>query len=185
MPTNIPRDFWKPRSWYGSEDEVRRAILPPFDQYTLTQCQKRLGVMLPLSLVNLLHTQNGGCTEYNELICEQPTLWGDTEVSFRSIPGICAERVWVYGLENFEIDFGFALDPGGERMTALKEKVGAPQRLIPLCRDAHSMVALDYRSCPYSDDPPVIWLTFDEECDFVQIASNFESLLSRLRKSED
>ena len=138
--------------------------------------------MLPEALVSLLRTKNGGSPRYSELECEQPTLWGEMEVRLHTIAGICSDRVWLYGLDNYEIDFVSFGDEDGAHLQEIKNKVGESRLLVPLCRDAHSMIALDYRNCPYSDNPPITWMTFDEDCDSAEIVSDFETLLTRLKK---
>jgi len=182
MPIKIPSDFWYPDAVSEAQG---LAILPPFADNTLLKCQRRLGVTLPGSLVELLRTKNGGQIRYPELQCEHPTLWGDSKITINSIPGITAEEVRHGGLLNYELDFEYAHDPGDVQRKALLKKVGMAHLLIPISRDAHSMVALDYRGCPHSGNPPISWMTFDEDCDSVQIVSSFDNLLKRLRKSDD
>jgi len=182
MPIKIPSDFWYPDAANESQGLV---ILPHFDEDTLLKCQQRLGVMLPEPLVELLRTKNGGQIRYSELQCEHPTLWGESETTINAIPGITAERVTQGGFINYELDFEYAHDPGSLQMKALLKKIGPAHLLIPISRDAHTMIALDYRECPHSDDPPITWMTFDEDCDSVQIVSSFDRFLKSLRKSED
>lgn len=145
-------------------------------------CQTRLGLMLPYALVELLRTQNGGFINYNLLPLITPTLWGEDELDLYLIPGISAQEPKHCGLSNFQINWIFGSDPGDDRMNALRRRVGNPQHIVPLERDAHCLIALDYRKNPFNDNPPVIWMSTDDDCEFIEIAQDFETLLCQLRK---
>lgn len=140
--------------------------------------------MLPCELVELLRTQNGGFINYNILPLNTPNLWGESEVEIDLIPGISAEEHQFYGLKCFKIDWTFGPGSDEQRMREMMKRVGRPDLIIPLDRDAHCFVALDYRPRPFHDDPPVIWMSTDDDCDYVEIAPNFRALLNRLEKSD-
>ncbi len=138
------------------------AMRPPVTDDAVRDAQRRLGVKLLTSYVELLKVRNGGYLRYDSHPAAVPTSWATDHVGVEHIMGI-------------------GPGPAGNILDTpwLVEEWGMPEGLVLLSGDGHTWIALDYRSCGPSGEPSVVWIDneLDEE---VRLAPDFQTFLDGL-----
>ncbi|WP_051845502.1 SMI1/KNR4 family protein [Streptomyces globisporus] len=121
---------------------------PPLTDAAVRDAERRLGVRLPASLLELLRDRNGGVVAeaWNAHPTDVPTSWGDDHVPFDQLMGIVDED----GVHLSILD-----------SPHLVEEWGLPSPLVLLSGEGHWWIALDYRTCGAVGEPSVGW--FDPE----------------------
>ncbi|MFD2216420.1 SMI1/KNR4 family protein [Metabacillus endolithicus] len=113
--------------------------------------ERKLGVILPKSYIELLLLQNGGYIHFNNYQVDNYHLFID------HLRGIGAGGL----LEN----------------EYLLNEWGLPLGLVLISGDGHSWIALDYRY--QSSDPPVVYIDIESDT-IINIASDFDNFLKKL-----
>ncbi|MFC9273427.1 SMI1/KNR4 family protein [Streptomyces zhihengii] len=148
--------------------EDRHGVQPPLTDAVVQDAERRLGVRLPTSLLEILRVQNGGVVadSWSAFPTDAPTSWSEDHVPLDHMMGI--------GRHDEQCSL---LDSG-----YLVEEWGLPSPLVLLSGDGHCWIALDYRSCGERGDPSVTW--FDVECDTeLPLAADFRAFVERLTAS--
>lgn len=131
----------------------------------VTNAEKKLGVKLPNSYIELCKIQNGGYITYNAFPTSVPTGWADDHVSVEYINGIDDEGILSssYYIEEWEL----------------------PKDILLICGDGHSWIAMDYRHT--KEEPPIIFvdLEWGEDIFILKLAPNFKTFLDGLYNHED
>jgi hypothetical protein len=140
-------------------------VLPPLTDELVKDAERKLGVKLPQSYLDVLKIQNGGSLRYDTYPTPVPTSYADDHVSVDYLMGIGNS------------------DEGIEDSPYYIGEWGLPEELVLLCGDGHWWVALDYRQCGPEGEPSVVYV--DVECDpieDVQLAPTFSVFLDGLVK---
>jgi hypothetical protein len=145
--------------WYIEEDKEK------LTDDMIINAEKKLGVKLPSSYIELCKIQNGGYITYNAFPTSVPTGWADDHVNVDHIRGIEEEGI----LSN---DYYI-------------EEWGLPKDILLICGDGHTWTAMDYRQT--KKEPPIIYIDLEwgNEIFILELAPNFETLLDGLFNYED
>ncbi len=145
--------------WYVPFDEAERQ---PVTDEMVQDAERRLGVKLPASYIEILKAQNGGYLRYDSYPTTVGTSWADDHVGVDRIMGIGPGQA------------GDMLDSPD-----LIQEWGMPQGIVLLSGDGHTWVALDYRACGPTGEPSVTW--FDNELEEeVPLAPDLQTFLDGL-----
>ncbi|GAA3372916.1 SMI1/KNR4 family protein [Streptomyces racemochromogenes] len=131
---------------------------PPLTDAVVEDAERRLGVRLPASLLEILRVRNGGVVAdaWNAFPTEVPTSWSG--------------------------NLGIGRHDGRLSMldTAyLAEEWGSPSPLVLLSGDGHCWIALDYRGCAVDEEPSVTWFDVDDSSE-LPLAADFRAFVERL-----
>ncbi|MFJ9060307.1 SMI1/KNR4 family protein [Streptomyces sp. NPDC102409] len=140
-------------------------VQPPLSDAVVQDAERRLGVRLPASLLELLRVRNGGpvAEVWNAFPTDVPTSWSENHVPLEDMMGI--------GRHDGRLSL---LDS-----VYLVEEWGLPSPLVLLSGDGHCWIALDYRTCGEQGEPSVTW--FDVETDTeLPLATDFQTFVERL-----
>jgi hypothetical protein len=139
--------------------------LPELTSDMVKEAEKKLGVKLPKSYIELCRIQNGGRLKYDAFPTSVPTGWADDHVNVDEIFGIGTNGILSseYYIEEWEL----------------------PKNIVLLCGDGHWWIALDYTNT--KENPPVIYidLEFGEEIFILELAPDFETFVNGLIIYED
>lgn len=140
------------------------------DKETLTDdmiinAEKKLGVKLPSSYIELCKIQNGGYITYDAFPTSVPTGWADDHISVDHIRGIEEEGILSndYYIEEWEL----------------------PKDILLICGDGHTWTAMDYRQ--KKEEPPIIYIDLEwgDDIFILELAPNFQTFLDGLFNSND
>jgi SMI1-KNR4 cell-wall len=158
-------DFWSEiiTSLYTSESLTDEMI---------DKAEAELGVKLPVAYIALLRTQNGGYINFEGY--PAPPDSGQTLIMVDHIMGIGAE-----------------MDILDSKWLCIEWHM--PEQLVLLSGDGHWWVALDYRECGTSDEPPIVYIDNesatpvnpDKDYSEWQIAPDFATFLKGLIPTEE
>lgn len=152
MPTD-PHTFWD-SNYYEH---------PPLTDDALAFAEQSLGVSLPVELVSLLRTQNGGYTKGFAHPMRLRTSWAEDHVPLNDLAGIVTDPNHRTALNLLDTEY----------MTA---EWGLPPKQVLLSGDGHWWLTLDYRNGPA---PSVAWIDVDSGED-IQVSESFASFLHAL-----
>ncbi|MZF91067.1 SMI1/KNR4 family protein [Streptomyces sp. SID5643] len=145
--------------------EGRYGVQPPLTDAVVQDAERRLGVRLPASLLELLRVQNGGLVAelWNAFPTEVPTSWSENHVPLDDMMGI-GHRDGQSSL----LDTAY-----------LVEEWGLPSPLVLLSGDGHCWIALDYRGCGKHGEPSVTWFDVDDGTE-LPLAADFQAFVEGL-----
>lgn len=145
--------------------EGRYGVQPPLTDAVVREAERRLGVRLPPSLLEILRVQNGGAVAelWNAFPTDVPTSWSENHVPLDDMMGI---------------------DPLDGQLSLLDtaylvEEWGLPSPLVLLSGDGHCWIALDYRTCGKRGEPSVSWFDVDGGTE-LPLAADFQAFVERL-----
>lgn len=140
-------------------------VKPPLTDAVVENAERRLGVRLPASLLEILWVQNGGVVadSWNAFPTDMPTSWSENHVPFDELMGI--------GRHDGRLS---VLDT-----SYLVEEWGLPSPLVLLSGDGHCWIALDYRACGKDGEPSVTWFDVDDSLE-LPLAADFQVFVERL-----
>ncbi|MGW2180371.1 SMI1/KNR4 family protein [Streptomyces sp. NPDC001732] len=130
--------------------------------------ERRLGIRLPTSLLEILRVQNGGVVAelWNAFPTNVPTSWSENHVPLDNLMGI--------GRHDGQLSL---LDTA-----YLVEEWGLPSPLVLLSGDGHWWIALDYRACGKHGEPSVTWFDADDSTE-LPLAADFKAFVEHLTAS--
>ncbi|MFF0556298.1 SMI1/KNR4 family protein [Streptomyces sp. NPDC004266] len=142
---------------------------PPLTDAAVRDAERRLGVRLPASLLELLRDRNGGVVAdaWDACPTDGPTSWSEDHVPFDRLSGVVEE----------DGDHLSVLDS-----PCLVEEWGLPSPLVLLSGDGHAWIALDYRACGADGEPSVTWFDADDASE-LPLAGDFRTFVEGLRAS--
>ncbi|WP_428506896.1 SMI1/KNR4 family protein [Roseateles sp.] len=156
MPIDL-REFWG-TNYYNH---------PPLTDEMVAIAEARLGVTLPVLLVDLLRMQNGGYTKGFAHPMTERTTWSDDHVPLDDLAGIV-------------IGAAAGTPQNLLHSETMRAEWGIPPKQVLLSGDGHYWLTLDYRSGPA---PVVSWI--DVECgEDLRVASSFEEFVNGLVPAE-
>lgn len=140
-------------------------VQPPLIDAVVQDAERRLGVRLPASLLEILRVRNGGPVAelWNAFPTDVPTSWSENHVPFDDMMGI--------GRHDDRLSL---LDTA-----YLIEEWGLPSPLVLLSGDGHCWIALDYRACGERVEPSVTWFDVDTDTE-LPLATDFQTFVERL-----
>ncbi|MFF7888610.1 SMI1/KNR4 family protein [Streptomyces sp. NPDC020794] len=140
-------------------------VQAPLTDWVVQDAELRLGVRLPVSLLEILRVQNGGLVAelWNAFPTDVPTSWSENHVPLDEVRGI--------GRHDGQLSL---LDS-----PYLVEEWGLPSPLVLLSGDGHCWIALDYRACGERGEPSVTWFDVDGDTE-LPLATNFQTFVERL-----
>ncbi|MFI1469014.1 SMI1/KNR4 family protein [Streptomyces wuyuanensis] len=149
--------------------EGRYGAQPPLTAAVVRDAERRLGVRLPVSLLEILRVQNGGVVAelWNAFPTGVPTSWSENHVPLDDMMGI--------GRHDGRLSL---LDTA-----YLVEEWGLPSPVVLLSGDGHCWIALDYRVCGNRGEPCVTWFDVDDGTE-LPLAADFRTFVERLTASE-
>ncbi|MEU3746480.1 MULTISPECIES: SMI1/KNR4 family protein [Streptomyces] len=152
----VGADFW---------GEGRYGVQPPLTDTAVQDAERRLGVRLPASLLEVLQVRNGGAVaeSWNAFPTDVPTSWSEDHVPFDDLMGIGRHEDQLSLLDT----------------PYLVEEWGLPSPLVLLSRDGHCWIALDYRACGRDGEPSVTWFDVEEGME-LPLAPDFRTFVERL-----
>lgn len=131
----------------------------------IINAEKKLGVKLPSSYIELCRIQNGGYITYDAFPTPVPTGWADDHINVDNIRGIEEEGILSndYYIEEWEL----------------------PKDILLICGDGHTWTALDYRQT--KEEPPVIYIDLEwgDDIFILELAPNFKTFLDGLFNYND
>ncbi|WP_225803720.1 SMI1/KNR4 family protein [Streptomyces sp. NK15101] len=145
-------------------DEGADADRPPLTDAVVRDAEQRLGVRLPVPLLDLLRVRDGGVVaeSWDAYPTDVPTSWSDDHVPFDVLMGI-------------DPDDGLSVLDSAH----LIEEWGLPSPLVLLSGDGHTWIALDYRTCGADGEPSVTWFDADAATE-VPLAGDFRTFVEGL-----
>ncbi|MCZ9351655.1 SMI1/KNR4 family protein [Streptomyces mutabilis] len=145
--------------------EGRYGVQPSLTDAVVLDAERRLGVRLPASLLEILRVRNGGAVAelWNAFPTDVPTSWSENHVPLDDMMGI--------GRHDGQSSL---LDT-----TYLVEERGLPSSLVLLSGDGHCWIALDYRMCGKGAEPSVTWFDVDGNTE-LPLAADFQTFIERL-----
>ncbi|MFB7453276.1 SMI1/KNR4 family protein [Streptomyces sp. NPDC056194] len=131
--------------------------------------QQRLGVRLPVALLELLRVRDGGVVAdaWDAYPTAEPTSWSDDHVPFDVLMGIGEDDDRLSVLDS----------------AYLIEEWGLPSPLVLLSGDGHTWIALDYRTCGTDGEPSVAWFDVEDESE-LPLAGDFRTFVEGLTAAE-
>ncbi|MER6997743.1 SMI1/KNR4 family protein [Streptomyces sp. NPDC000410] len=146
-------------------DEGLYGVQSPLTDAVVQDAERRLGVRLPASLLEILRVQNGGLVAdlWNAFPTDVPTSWSENHVPLDDMMGI--------GRHDGQLSL---LDS-----PYLVEEWGLPSPLVLLSGDGHCWIALDYRACGEHGEPTVTWFDRDRDAE-IPLAADFRTFVERL-----
>ncbi|MEU6878894.1 SMI1/KNR4 family protein [Streptomyces sp. NPDC046712] len=140
-------------------------VQPLLTDAVVRNAERRLGVRLPASLLELLRVQNGGQVAelWDAFPTDAPTSWSESHVPFDEMMGI--------GRHDGQLSL---LDS-----PYLVEEWGLPSPLVLLSGDGHCWIALDYRARGEHGEPSVTWFDVDGNTE-LPLATDFRTFVERL-----
>jgi hypothetical protein len=144
--------------------EGRYGVQPPLTDAVVQDAERRLGVRLPASLLEILRVQNGGAVAepWNAFPTDVPTSWSENHVPFDDMMGIGRHDGQLSLLDTAYLVEEWGLSP-----------------LVLLSGDGHCWIALDYRGCGRRGEPSVTWFDVDGGTE-LPLAADFQSFAERL-----
>lgn len=140
---------------------------PPLTDKMIQQAENELGVILPVSFLDLLKIQNGGYTKGYAFPMIKKTTWADNHVPLTELFGIVLDK---------KSDSAHNIMLSGY----MTQEWGLPNKQVLLTGDGHWWITLDYRQ---GDIPTVRWI--DSECgEDIHVANSFDDFYNGL-VSED
>ena len=137
----------------------------PVTDTEVIEAEKKLGIKLPESYIELCKIHNGGSIIYDSFPTSVPTGWADDHVSVTSIAGIDEEGILSssYYIEEWEL----------------------PQNIVLLEGDGHWWIAMDYRE--RNENPSIIYIDLEADVDpfILELAPDFKSFVEGLYTHED
>ncbi|OLO25396.1 SMI1/KNR4 family protein [Priestia megaterium] len=131
----------------------------------VSDAEKKLGVKLQKSYIELCKIQNGGNLKYCDYPTSVPTNWANDHVNVPEIYGIGKEGILSsdYYIEEWDL----------------------PKDIVLLCGEGHWWIAFDYRNT--KDTPPIIYMDIEwgEDTLIFELAPNFETFVNGLFIYED
>ncbi|MFE9059569.1 SMI1/KNR4 family protein [Streptomyces sp. Alain-F2R5] len=145
--------------------EGRYGVQPSLTDAVVQDAERRLGVRLPASLLEILRVRNGGAVAelWNAFPTDVPTSWSENHVPLDDMMGI-GRRDGQSSL----LDTAY-----------LVEEWGLPSPLVLLSGDGHCWIALDYRVCGKGGEPSVTWFDVDGNTE-LPLAADFQTFIERL-----
>ncbi|MFD3481796.1 SMI1/KNR4 family protein [Streptomyces sp. NPDC058665] len=140
-------------------------VQAPLTDAVVHDAERRLGVRLPASLLEILRVQNGGLVAqlWNAFPTDVPTSWSENHVPLDDMMGIGRHEGRLSLLDS----------------AYLVAEWGLPSPLVLFSGDGHCWTALDYRACGERGEPSVTW--FDAECETeLPLAADFRTFVERL-----
>lgn len=126
----------------------------------IINAEKKLGVKLPSSYIELCRIQNGGYITYDAFPTSVPTGWADDHISVDHIRGIEEDGILSndYYIEEWEL----------------------PKDILLICGDGHTWTAMDYRQT--KEEPPIIYIDLEwgDDIFILELAPNFKTFLDGL-----
>ncbi|MFF2780569.1 SMI1/KNR4 family protein [Streptomyces sp. NPDC058052] len=149
--------------------EGRYGVQSPLTSAVIEDAERRLGVRLPASLLEVLRVQNGGVVAelWNAFPTDVPTSWSENHVPLDDLMGI--------GRRDGQLSL---LDTA-----YLVEEWGLSSPVVLLSGDGHCWIALDYRVCGKRGEPSVTWFDVDDGTE-LPLAADFRTFVERLTASE-
>lgn len=140
-------------------------VQPPLTDVVVQNAERRLGVRLPASLLEILRIQNGGPVAelWNAFPTDVPTSWSENHVPLDDMMGIGRDDDTLSLLDS----------------PYLVEEWDLPSPLVLLSGDGHCWIALDYRGCGERGEPPVTWFDVDGDTE-LPLAADFQTFVERL-----
>jgi len=131
----------------------------------IINAEKKLGVKLPSSYIELCRIQNWGYITYDAFPTSVPTGWADDHISVDHIRGIEEDGILSndYYIEEWEL----------------------PKDILLICGDGHTWTAMDYRQT--KEEPPIIYIDLEwgDDIFILELAPNFKTFLDGLFNYED
>lgn len=123
--------------------EGRYGLRPPLTDAVVQDAERRLGVRLPASLLEILRVRNGGevAQRWNAFPTAVPTSWSENHVPLDHVMGIGR-----HDGQSSLLDTAY-----------LVEEWGLPFPLVLLSGDGHCWIGLDYRGSGKRGEPSVTW----------------------------
>jgi hypothetical protein len=145
--------------------EGQYGVQPSLTDAVVQDAERRLGVRLPASLLEILRVQNGGAVAelWNAFPTDAPTSWSEDHVPLDDMMGIGR-----HGGQLSLLDTAY-----------LVKEWGLPSPLVLLSGDGHCWIALDYRVCGKRGEPSVTWFDVDEGTE-LPLAADFQAFVERL-----
>jgi len=131
--------------------------LNPLTPEKVKSAQRELKVKLPDSYLKLLEEQNGGSLYLNAF-----------PVSFEDEDHLAVDYLLGIGENKRE---------GIQQSRYFIKEWGLPKRIVLLCGDGHTWIALDYREV--NENPPIIYIDVEQEIE-KQLSSSFDEFVSKL-----
>ncbi|MEU6708906.1 SMI1/KNR4 family protein [Streptomyces wuyuanensis] len=149
--------------------EGRYGVQPPLTAEVVRDAERRLGVRLPVSLLEILRVRNGGVVaeRWNAFPTGVRTSWSGSHVPLDDMMGIGSHDDWLSLLDT----------------AYLVEEWGLPSPVVLLSGDGHCWIALDYRVCGNRGEPSVTWFDVDDGTE-LPLAADFRTFVERLTASE-
>jgi hypothetical protein len=140
-------------------------VQAPLTDEGVEDAERRLGVRLPSSLLEILRLQNGGlvASDCNALPTGVPTSWSESHVPLDGMMGIGRREGQLSLLDT----------------PYLVEEWGLPSPLVLLSGDGHCWIALDYRLCGRQGEPSVTWFDTDWNTELT-LAADFRTFIEGL-----
>lgn len=145
--------------------EGRYGVQPSLTDAVVQDAERRLGVRLPASLLELLRVRNGGAVAelWNAFPTDVPTSWSEDHVPLDDMMGIGRHEGQSSLLDS----------------VYLVEEWGLPSPLVLLSGDGHCWIALDYRGCEKDGEPSVTWFDVDDGTE-LPLAADFRAFAEGL-----
>ena len=142
---------------------------PPLTDAAVQDAERRLGVRLPASLLEILRVRNGGpvADPWNAFPTDAPTSWSANHVPLDDVMGIGGHDGQLSLLDS----------------PYLVEEWGLPSPLVLLSGDGHCWIALDYRACGEQGEPAVTWFDVERGTE-LPLAADFRTFVERLTAAE-
>jgi len=131
--------------------------LNPLTPEKVESVQRELKVKLPDSYLKLLKEQNGGSLYLNAF-----------PISFEDEDHLAVDYLLGIGENKRE---------GIQQSGYFIKEWGLPKRIVLLCGDGHTWIALDYREV--NENPPIIYIDVEQEIE-KQLSSSFDEFVSKL-----
>jgi hypothetical protein len=137
---DLPADWWDDSAY-----ALDRYVEPPPTDALVSEVEIELGYVLPASYVALMRRHNGGTPRLTDHPSPTPTTWAEDHVAISGIYGIGRHHEFSLG------------GPRGGAWWSREWGYPALGVYIADCPSGgHDMVALDYRTCGPTGEPPVV-----------------------------
>lgn len=160
--------------WEDSDYSRKTYVLPPPTEISIASVEKRLGIKLPGSYLELMQTQNGGIPARTAFPTVEPTSWAEDHVAIDGILGSGDSKM-----------YSLCGDLGSKFM---QDEWGYPNIGVYFghCPSAgHDMICLDYRKSGARGEPQVVHV--DQELDYriTFLAEDFRAFVKGLLSDEE